>query len=74
MQAWKNNLLATDLVSKTVADDFEEKFGDFYLTNTYLAGNSNAPAPSCGVSSCSKVLCYNYTLAFGFYTRLIASL
>ncbi|WP_163132696.1 glutathione S-transferase family protein [Agarivorans sp. Alg241-V36] len=52
MQAWQNNLMATDLVSKTVAEDFEEKFSNFYLTNTYLGGNSNAAAPSCGVSSC----------------------
>jgi glutathione S-transferase len=52
MQAWQNNLLATGIASKTVAEDFEEKFSDFYLSNTYLAGNNEAPAPSCGVSSC----------------------
>lgn len=53
MQAWQQNMLATGLVEKTVADDFVSLFSDFYLTNTYLADGKDVQTQSgCGTSSC----------------------
>ncbi|WP_411991529.1 glutathione S-transferase family protein [Agarivorans sp. DSG3-1] len=51
-QAWQNNVLATGLAEKTVSDDFEALFTDFYLTNTYLGGNEAEEKVACGTSSC----------------------
>ncbi|MDO6764178.1 glutathione S-transferase family protein [Agarivorans sp. 1_MG-2023] len=51
-QAWQNNVLATGLADKTVSDDFEALFTDFYLTNTYLGGNDAEEKVACGTSSC----------------------
>ncbi|MCW8346584.1 glutathione S-transferase family protein [Vibrio sp. ZSDZ65] len=53
MQTWQHNLLATGLVEKTVSDDFLALFGDFYLTNTYLADGKDIQAQrGCGTSRC----------------------
>ena len=38
MQKWQRALLQSGLTEKSVADNFEPKFIDFYLTNTFLAG------------------------------------
>ncbi|NKF49052.1 glutathione S-transferase family protein [Shewanella sp. WXL01] len=46
VQQWQQNLLESGLIEQTVADDFVEKFSDFYLSNTYIAEN----APSCSDS------------------------
>jgi len=37
LQAWQRALLDTGLAAKSVSAEFEAKFKDFYLTNTYLA-------------------------------------
>ncbi|UJF19736.1 glutathione S-transferase family protein [Vibrio sp. SS-MA-C1-2] len=56
MQAWQAALLDTGLVEKSVSDDFEPMFCDFYLINTFLAGDlledhsqqcKNKPMSSC---------------------------
>ncbi len=53
MQAWQENIMATGLVGKTVSADFNEKFSNFYLTNTYVGeGKDIQPQVSCGSSSC----------------------
>lgn len=53
LQKWQQNILASGLVEKTVSDDFEEIFCDFYLTNTYLAdGKDIQPESQCAGSSC----------------------
>ena len=44
VQAWQLNLLATGIAVASVAQDFEEQFSDFYLTNTYLAGYTKSKA------------------------------
>ena len=37
VQAWQKTIMKTDIVGKSVSDDFEDKFTDFYLSNeTYL--------------------------------------
>ncbi len=53
MQAWQQNILESGLVEKTVSEDFDTLFSNFYLTNTYLAeGKDMAPTSGCGTSSC----------------------
>ncbi|PMJ99151.1 glutathione S-transferase family protein [Vibrio sp. 10N.261.55.A7] len=53
MQAWQKNILDSGLVEKTVSDDFVQRFGDFYLSNTYLADSKGAQTPSsCATSNC----------------------
>ena len=37
VQAWQQAIMKTDIVEKSVSDDFENRFTDFYLSNsTYL--------------------------------------
>ncbi|WP_047048217.1 glutathione S-transferase family protein [Vibrio mexicanus] len=53
MQAWQESIMATGLVEKTVSDDFNEKFSNFYLTNTYVGeGKDIQQQGGCGSSSC----------------------
>lgn len=42
MQAWRDALLKTGLAEKSVADDFEEKFTSFYLSNETYLGQQEA--------------------------------
>ncbi|WP_028865942.1 glutathione S-transferase family protein [Psychromonas aquimarina] len=52
-QAWQQAVLAAGLAEKTVSEDFEALFTDFYLTNTYLGlGEDAAENAGCGSSSC----------------------
>lgn len=53
MQAWQRNIMASGLVEKTVSSDFETRFADFYLTNTYLATGKDVQAQQdCSTSNC----------------------
>lgn len=52
VKAWQNALLATGLAEKSVANDFVERFSDFYLTTTYLAENKDITANTCLSTSC----------------------
>ncbi|WP_394130707.1 glutathione S-transferase family protein [Shewanella maritima] len=52
VQQWQQNLLDSGLIEQSVADDFVEKFTDFYLSNTYIADN----APSCS-DNCDEMCC-----------------
>lgn len=52
VKAWQKSLLATGLAEKSVANDFVERFSDFYLTNTYLAENKDTSANTCLSTSC----------------------
>lgn len=52
VQAWQKALLATGLAESSVANDFVERFSDFYLTNTYLAENKDIVANTCISTSC----------------------
>ncbi|AYV21459.1 glutathione S-transferase family protein [Vibrio mediterranei] len=53
MQAWQRNIMESGLVEKTVSSDFETRFADFYLTNTYLATGKDVQAKQdCSTSSC----------------------
>ncbi len=53
MQAWQRNIMVSGLVEKTVSSDFETRFADFYLTNTYLATGKDVQAQqNCSTSSC----------------------
>ncbi|KGJ87540.1 glutathione S-transferase family protein [Colwellia psychrerythraea] len=52
VQAWQKALLATGLAESSVANDFVERFSDFYLTNTYLAENKDIVANACISTSC----------------------
>lgn len=53
MQAWQRNIMESGLVEKTVSSDFETRFADFYLTNTYLATGKDVQAQQdCSTSSC----------------------
>jgi len=52
-QAWQKAVLATGIAEKTVSEDFEPLFKDFYLTNTYLGeGKDVQQSEGCGTSSC----------------------
>ncbi|MGD8171777.1 glutathione S-transferase family protein [Vibrio sp. TRT 21S02] len=54
VQAWQQALLATGLVEKSVADDFEAAFTGFYLSDeTYLGkGEDCKENQSCGTNCC----------------------
>ncbi|WP_394391902.1 glutathione S-transferase family protein [Shewanella woodyi] len=51
-QAWQQAVLATGLADKSVAADFNEKFSDFYLSNTYLAEGKDIQSTACRSTSC----------------------
>lgn len=52
-QAWQSALLETGLAEKTVSEDFEQQFTDFYLSNTYLGTGEDVQQSSvCSSSSC----------------------
>ncbi len=51
-QAWQQNVLNSDLVEKTISDDFTKRFSQFYLTNTFLANNKDVQSSLCSTNSC----------------------
>ncbi|RLV58581.1 glutathione S-transferase family protein [Parashewanella curva] len=51
VQAWQSALMQIGIAEKTVANDFEEKFADFYLTNTFLGSNEGTTCNTSGSSS-----------------------
>lgn len=51
-QAWQQAVLATGLADKSIAADFNEKFSDFYLSNTYLAEGKDIQSTACRSTSC----------------------
>jgi glutathione S-transferase len=52
VKAWQKALLATGLAEKSVANDFSERFSNFYLTNTYLADNKDITTRKCISTNC----------------------
>jgi glutathione S-transferase len=52
VQAWQKALLATGLAESSAADDFVDRFSDFYLNDTYLAENKDIVANTCLPTSC----------------------
>ena len=54
VQAWQNKILESGLVEKTVAEDFEEAFTGFYLSEqTFLGKGEDCTANSgCGTDCC----------------------
>ncbi|USD67772.1 glutathione S-transferase family protein [Vibrio sp. SCSIO 43136] len=53
VQAWQAEMMATGLANKSVAQDFEAKFTQFYLTNTYLADGDKVQTTGCTTKSSS---------------------
>lgn len=51
-QAWQKALLDTGLAEKSVAAEFNQKFKDFYLTNTFLAEGKDIETTACKSGSC----------------------
>ena len=57
VKAWRNSLMQTDIVEKSVADDFDDIFKGFYLSDsTYLGAGENCDITS-DTSSCSAASC-----------------
>lgn len=54
VQAWRDALMQSGLVEKTVSSDFETAFANFYLSEkTFLGkGEDCKPASGCGTSCC----------------------
>ncbi len=54
VQAWQKALMASGLVEKTVAEDFEQAFAGFYLSDkTFLGKGEDCQSSSgCGTSCC----------------------
>jgi len=56
VKAWQKALLESDLPTRSVPDDFEQVFTDFYLSDqTYLGSGNNCEMDSstqCGGSNC----------------------
>lgn len=51
-QAWQKALLESGLAEKSVAAEFNQKFKDFYLTNTFLAEGKDIETTACKSGSC----------------------
>jgi glutathione S-transferase len=56
VKTWQSALMATGLAEKSVSDDFEEEFSDFYLSDeTYLGKGGNCSKTMgdvCGTAQC----------------------
>ena len=53
VKQWQQQLMKLDLVNKSVSPDFEQRFVEFYLTNTYLGKNVQTnEGESCDSSAC----------------------
>lgn len=53
VKQWQQQLMKLDLVNKSVSLDFEQRFVEFYLTNTYLGKNVQTnEGKSCDTSAC----------------------
>jgi glutathione S-transferase len=57
VKKWQRHLMDTGLAEKSVADDFENAFTDFYLSDSTFLGNGDATCcdqikKRCGVSTC----------------------
>jgi len=53
VKQWQQQLMKLDLVNKSVSPDFEQRFVEFYLTNTYLGENVHTnEGESCNTSAC----------------------
>jgi glutathione S-transferase len=57
VKKWQNHLMKTGLAEKSVADDFESAFTDFYLSDSTFLGNGDATCcdqieKRCGNRSC----------------------
>lgn len=54
VKAWQQAMLENEFVKATVAEDFEQLFTNFYLTNTYLGTGEDVKQSeeSCGSTAC----------------------
>ncbi|WP_070971124.1 glutathione S-transferase family protein [Vibrio sonorensis] len=52
LKAWQTRLLETGIANASVAENFDEKFKRFYLTNTFLAQNQDIISDMQKCSSC----------------------
>ena len=57
VQAWQKALMATGLVDKTVSEDFEERFTDFYLSDETYLGAGNGCCNSIMDKACKSGSC-----------------
>lgn len=51
VKAWQEDVVNLDIVNESVSEDFIEKFSDFYLTNTFLAGSECKTNLACCAST-----------------------
>ncbi|WEM44555.1 glutathione S-transferase family protein (plasmid) [Photobacterium sp. DA100] len=52
-KAWQQAVMASGLVEQTVAEDFEQHFTNFYLSDNHLKiGNELQNSATCAISSC----------------------
>ena len=56
MRAWRSALMTTGLPEKSVSEDFEQKFSEFYLSDETYLGRGKASA-AASVDSCNKSQC-----------------
>ncbi len=56
VKAWQENLMNTGLTHKSISEDFESKFSDFYLSESTWLGNGfndcYATVDRCKIASC----------------------
>lgn len=53
VKAWQENIVSLNVIKQSVSEDFIERFSDFYLTNTYLAGSEcNINSTCCATAEC----------------------
>ena len=56
VQAWQQSIMKTDIVKKSVSDDFENRFADFYLSDETYLGTSKA-CLSISDAKCANASC-----------------
>jgi len=57
LKRWQQALLASDVVEKSVAADFEEKFVNFYLSSETFLGNCGDACESGADAACATASC-----------------
>ncbi len=57
LKKWQQTLLADDLAAKSVAPDFEQAFGDFYLSDETFLGRGGTVEDSSFGTTCATDAC-----------------
>ncbi|WP_415902319.1 glutathione S-transferase family protein [Neptuniibacter sp. QD29_5] len=57
MKQWQQNLLATSIAEQSVAEDFDSRFCDFYLSNETYLGQTCSANKSSSNSACVSQSC-----------------